>query len=547
MAFTDEELDSMSPQLAKAYRMTLETPAPMIETAPEIVPMQGIGSVTPEQMVAANRRARSAGLPETPVPLSKAEEWNQYFGATPGTPGYHTEPKAALPSAQAEAPLTPQQVAPEASPPEEQTPGRAPGWQDLTRDVRSTSKNLSPEYFKQLKQSQDSFNRVIDLHTEAAQEENQILGTQAKADLVQAQADQQEQARLDQQAEARYNSAYTSQMQAADDVRASKIDPNHYWAERGTANQIGSALAIGLGAFGAAMNHGPNYAMQIIDNAINRDMMGQEAEMKKKTSLFEMAREGLQGARQLSTDEQARFNSKKIAALEVSKKMLDSQMVGVRDKRTLEAGEQMRSQFSLAQAKLASETASTSTSHSHQVFDAGAPPGGKALPQMSPDDKAKFVPGANAFASTPKEATELREMGRSSDELSGIAEKMAKIRKESPVDVANPYTQAHRDMKSLLNQGITMAMKNAGVKSTSKSSIQHWTEEFGDPFSLNPGATKTILDFAHSRSEFTRKAYQNASLSAAPQAAQKVNPYQGSFRTPKREEYSSPSDQEDDE
>lgn len=59
------------------------------------------------------------------------------------------------------------------------------------------------------------------------------------------------------------------------------IDPKHWWKEAGVGGSIIAALSMGLGALGSGLSgiHGsatPNYAMQIIDNAINRDMQAQK-------------------------------------------------------------------------------------------------------------------------------------------------------------------------------------------------------------------------------------------------------------------------------
>lgn len=56
------------------------------------------------------------------------------------------------------------------------------------------------------------------------------------------------------------------------------VDPQSKW---GTLNKIGAAIAMGLGAYAAAYTGGKNYAVEIIDNAITRDIALQEQEIKK--------------------------------------------------------------------------------------------------------------------------------------------------------------------------------------------------------------------------------------------------------------------------
>lgn len=65
--------------------------------------------------------------------------------------------------------------------------------------------------------------------------------------------------------------------QEAADVRAQKVDPQHWFKERGVAGSILAAISMGAGAFGAAFSkNGTNYAMDIINNSIDKDMQSQK-------------------------------------------------------------------------------------------------------------------------------------------------------------------------------------------------------------------------------------------------------------------------------
>jgi hypothetical protein len=57
---------------------------------------------------------------------------------------------------------------------------------------------------------------------------------------------------------------------------ASEVDPDRYWQDKGTAGRILAALAVGLGAMGASRG-GRNYAMDIIQGEINKDIAAQQA------------------------------------------------------------------------------------------------------------------------------------------------------------------------------------------------------------------------------------------------------------------------------
>lgn len=69
------------------------------------------------------------------------------------------------------------------------------------------------------------------------------------------------------------------------DVRNQKVDPNHWFKKNGTAGNILAAIAIGAGAFAAAMPHTTNHenqALGIINDAVNRDVDAQRGEIEQK-------------------------------------------------------------------------------------------------------------------------------------------------------------------------------------------------------------------------------------------------------------------------
>lgn len=67
---------------------------------------------------------------------------------------------------------------------------------------------------------------------------------------------------------------------ARDELDNTKIDVG---AAYGSAGQrILSAVAIAMGAFGASITGGPNYALQIVNDRINRELDAQRSELEKK-------------------------------------------------------------------------------------------------------------------------------------------------------------------------------------------------------------------------------------------------------------------------
>lgn len=65
------------------------------------------------------------------------------------------------------------------------------------------------------------------------------------------------------------------------------IDPEHWWHEKSTGGKVLAALSIGLGALGSGLSgiHGsatPNYALNIINDAIGRDVDSQKTNLQKE-------------------------------------------------------------------------------------------------------------------------------------------------------------------------------------------------------------------------------------------------------------------------
>jgi hypothetical protein len=69
-------------------------------------------------------------------------------------------------------------------------------------------------------------------------------------------------------------------------IMDSEIDPRAFWAKKDTGSKIQAAIAIAMGAMGGALQKGPNVALQVIDQAIARDIDAQKANLGKTGSLL---------------------------------------------------------------------------------------------------------------------------------------------------------------------------------------------------------------------------------------------------------------------
>ena len=79
----------------------------------------------------------------------------------------------------------------------------------------------------------------------------------------------------------RANDVQTRHTAVLDELAATKISPDNYWAEKSTGQKIGIGIAMILGAYGAA-NTGQNSAVEVINKAIDRDLDTQKANYTAK-------------------------------------------------------------------------------------------------------------------------------------------------------------------------------------------------------------------------------------------------------------------------
>jgi len=114
---------------------------------------------------------------------------------------------------------------------------------------------------------------------EAAGAEKVAAAEQARTNAlnasIQADIDRRDALTLKARVEDQWNATNSALNREREAAANAKIDPNRLFREKGTGSVIASAIAQGLGAFGASLTNGQNYAKQIIDAAIDRDIAAQ--------------------------------------------------------------------------------------------------------------------------------------------------------------------------------------------------------------------------------------------------------------------------------
>jgi hypothetical protein len=226
----------------------LLTPAPQPVVAPSPMAQAAIDSVLP------------GAQPTTQTPLAPPAASTPSVGAA--SPGEYVP--AAMPSA----PLQMQNQMPV------QMTVTAPGSSSQT-----SSKSVPEQYLRAQEEANQAARDAVDaqakLEQAKANETARLLGEQEGA--MKASYDRQSQ--LIQQKQQAYDTGVTQYQSTVQKYSEAKLtDPKE---GQSLMQRIGSAIAVGLGAYGAAVNRTSNFALDIINDGINRNIAQQKFQIEK--------------------------------------------------------------------------------------------------------------------------------------------------------------------------------------------------------------------------------------------------------------------------
>lgn len=143
---------------------------------------------------------------------------------------------------------------------------------------------------------------------EAASAERQAAAetrrTQAIADVAKNEAEQRDALAKRDAVEQTWNSTNARLQKERDATAEQRVDPQRLFkGDAGAFRGIMSAIAVGLGAFGSAISKTPNYAQQIVDNAIQRDIDAQTDQIHRRGAAAQNAITDFQKTYGLTLDE----------------------------------------------------------------------------------------------------------------------------------------------------------------------------------------------------------------------------------------------------
>lgn len=232
-----------------------------------------------------------AAAPSTSAPSGPRSPMDAFADLVGGTAeGYGINP-----SAPASAPRRAGGGAPR------RAPAVAPDPNDLLIEALTNRPEDAPSLVPYDSRTETPLERDLRLNAEGGNIEVQraelaAQGYAMERDRIEA----EDRARREYEAERRtaMSAAQRSYRTFADRAASLRIDPDGFYHSRGVGGTIASAIAIGLGALGAATNGGPNVALQMINEEIDRDIQAQQQRIESafrradaEGTLYDMARQ----------------------------------------------------------------------------------------------------------------------------------------------------------------------------------------------------------------------------------------------------------------
>lgn len=236
-----------------------------------------------------------------------------------------------------------------------------------------------------------------------------------------------------------------------EEVSAMRVED--FWSKKDTATKVLGALALGIGGYASALTGGRNQAMDVIDSAIQRDLMVQKANMEKGRARIQDLRGAYALIRQNFDDEQMADKIFHIAALEKveqDRAALEARartQQGKENIKVLEA--QIKDNMAAHAEELFNAFQLKTVSQEQIIRDPGltvAQREARALKEeglvdykeLMKDTKERqmWVPGYQGFAYTVDEAKTLREASRDRSVMKSYVRKLIKYR--NSISRANP-------------------------------------------------------------------------------------------------------------
>lgn len=133
--------------------------------------------------------------------------------------------------------------------------------------------------------------------------------------------------------------------------KASVLDPNKFWANKTTGDKIMASVAVFLGGLGG----GPNQALEIINNAVTRDIEAQKQAAMGAKGKYEMENNIYRNMMDQFQNETAAFTASRLAALNIAEMQIKKAEASTANLQAKARSQQALGQLGLQKVKLQQE------------------------------------------------------------------------------------------------------------------------------------------------------------------------------------------------
>jgi hypothetical protein len=270
---------------------------------------------------------------------------------------------------------------------------------------------------------------------------------------------------------------------------AAQINPNRFWADKGTGDKIAAAISIGLGALGGAMQGtGKNAALDIMNRAIDMDLMAQEKNYQQKKDSLGVQQSLLAMYHQQTGDIQASKMLAKADLITNAQYALNSQLAGVQSKEAMAKGKMMQGVMMEEAGKLryAAQQQIAQRIQTQQMYSGQ----GDINPVNVPKEERDLlvnVGGRNMMSRSAGAATEVREKVTAIDNYSQSGQELLQLLNQKSSLGAKFPTELNERIKTIATDMATTYSKSKGMGVYDEGTERAVKAIQGDPESFMTG------------------------------------------------------------
>ena len=182
--------------------------------------------------------------------------------------------------------------------------------------------------------------------------------------------------------QAKVDEAAAKLQEAQASLNSMQVDPNRYWANKGTGDKVLAGIGLFLGAFG----QGGNKAVAVIQDAIDKDIAAQKANIETKKA-------GVAVQSGILSDMRARFQDQRVAEEAARVAYLDNAQLKIKAISSKYSGQEVAAKADMLIGELEQKKIEAKANFL-KAFQSSMPVTPDMEPErMTQDQRDRFVPG----------------------------------------------------------------------------------------------------------------------------------------------------------